>query len=135
MSSYPDIQDLFLMTDILITDYSSVMFDYAVLERPILFYAYDLEEYQNDIRGSYLDYEKEVPGAIVKTQKELFEAIDNIEDIKIKYKSKLSKFKQEYAPLDDGNAAKRIVEKVLLKVNIPLELIKQYLIIIYDESN
>lgn len=114
VSTYPDIQDLFLMTDILITDYSSVMFDYAVLERPMLFYAYDLEEYQNDIRGSYLDYEEEVPGVIVKTQKDLFESIDNIQTIEIKYKSKLSNFKQKYAPRDDGNAAKRIVEKVLL---------------------
>lgn len=113
VSSYPDIQELYLMTDILITDYSSVLFDFAVLERPMLFYAYDLEEYKNDIRGAYLDYEKEVPGKIVRNQTELFDAIDNIEELKIEYKDKLNEFKQKYAPLDDGNAAKRIVEKVL----------------------
>ena len=115
VSSYPDIQELYLMTDILITDYSSVLFDFAVLERPMLFYAYDLEEYKNDIRGAYLDYEKEVPGKIVRNQKELFDAIDNIEEeFKIEYKNKLSEFKQKYAPLDDGNASKRILKKILL---------------------
>lgn len=114
VSSYPDIQELFLVADILITDYSSVLFDFAVLERPILFYAYDLEEYKNDIRGAYLDYEKEVPGEIIKTQDELFSALENIKELKEKYKESLSRFKEKYAPLDDGNAAKRIVEKILL---------------------
>ena len=114
VSSYPDIQELYLMADILITDYSSVLFDFAVLERPIIFYAYDLEEYKNDIRGAYLDYEKEVPGTIVINQKELFDAIDNIEELKIEYKNKLSNFRQKYAPLDDGNAAKRIITKIFL---------------------
>ena len=114
VSSYPDIQELYLITDILITDYSSVLFDFAVLERPMLFYAYDLEEYKNNIRGSYLDYEKEVPGKIVRNQTELFDAIDNIEELKIEYGDKLKQFKQKYAPLDDGNAAKRIVEKIML---------------------
>ncbi|PAV06304.1 CDP-glycerol glycerophosphotransferase family protein [Methanobacterium bryantii] len=115
VSSYPDIQELYLMTDILITDYSSVLFDFAVLKRPMIFYAYDLEEYKNDIRGAYLDYEKEVPGKIVKNQNELFHAINNIEELKSEYRDKLSKFKQKYAPLDDGNAAKRIVKKILLQ--------------------
>ena len=114
VSSYPDIQELYLITDILITDYSSVLFDFAVLERPMLFYAYDLEEYKNDIRGAYLDYEKEVPGKIVRNQTELFSAINNIEEIKMEYKDKLNEFKRKYAPLDDGNAAKRIVNKILL---------------------
>jgi CDP-glycerol glycerophosphotransferase len=113
-SSYPDIQELYLITDILITDYSSVLFDFAVMERPIIFYAYDLEEYKNDIRGAYLDYEQEVPGKIVKSQKELFDAIEKIETLNLKYKDKLSEFKDKYAPLDDGNASNRIVKKILL---------------------
>jgi len=113
VSSYPDIQELYLIADILITDYSSVLFDFAVLERPMLFYAYDLEEYKNDIRGAYLDYENEVPGKIVRNQNELFDAITNIEELKMEYEDILSEFKQKYAPLDDGNAAKRIVKKIL----------------------
>ena len=52
-----DIAELFLVSDMLITDYSSVMFDYSILRRPMLFYAYDLEKYKNDLRGFYFDYE------------------------------------------------------------------------------
>ena len=59
----------------LITDYSSVFFDYAALRRPILFYAYDLEHYRDVLRGFYLDYEADVPGEIVTTQDDLIKAL------------------------------------------------------------
>ena len=59
-----DINELYVMSDLLITDYSSVFFDYAILNRPILFYMYDLEEYRDELRGFYLDINKELPGKI-----------------------------------------------------------------------
>src|SRR5699024_7978433 len=54
-----DIQELYMISDILITDYSSVFFDYANLKRPIIFFTYDIEEYRNNLRGFYFDFEKE----------------------------------------------------------------------------
>ena len=62
VSHYPDIQDLLLITDVLITDYSSVMFDFANTRKPMLFFTYDLDEYKNNIRGFYMDFEEEAQG-------------------------------------------------------------------------
>ncbi|OXT09694.1 CDP-glycerol:glycerophosphate glycerophosphotransferase, partial [Streptococcus sp. KR] len=63
-SNYPNISDLYLVSDLLITDYSSVFFDYAYLKRPILFYPYDYHLYKEELRGFYLNYEKDLPGKI-----------------------------------------------------------------------
>src|SRR5699024_8264126 len=62
VSNYSDIQELLLIADILITDYSSVMFDFANTRRPMIFYTYDLETYRDDVRGFYMDFEQEAPG-------------------------------------------------------------------------
>lgn len=75
VSDYPDIRDLYLISDRLITDYSSVFFDYALLKRPVIFYPYDLDHYQDSLRGFYFDYRQFVPGPIVTTQSELEEAL------------------------------------------------------------
>ena len=112
VSDYPDIQELFLISNILITDYSSVFFDYANLRRPILFYAYDLEEYRNNLRGFYMDYDNDLPGPIIKTEKQLYHAINNIERYDLAYKNKYITFIKKYLPKDDGMATKRIVDHV-----------------------
>src|SRR5699024_280699 len=65
VSGYPDIQELLLLADILITDYSSVMFDFANTGKPMLFYTYDLENYRDNVRGFYMDFETEAPGPLV----------------------------------------------------------------------
>jgi CDP-glycerol glycerophosphotransferase len=70
VTEYPDINDLMIAADILISDYSATIFDYAILERPIISFAYDYEDYRNN-RGLYLDLEKNLPDGIVKTQEEL----------------------------------------------------------------
>ena len=113
VSDYPDIQELYLMTDILITDYSSSFFDFAILEKPMLFYAYDFEEYINNTRGIYLDYNKEVPGKIVKNQEELFDGIKDIKLLEQEYKPKLLKFKETYNNTN-RNASEYVVKKLLL---------------------
>ncbi|WP_178076312.1 CDP-glycerol glycerophosphotransferase family protein, partial [Pseudomonas sp. 2822-15] len=66
LSSYDDIAELYLISDILITDYSSVFFDYANLKRPILFFTYDINKYKDTLRGFYLDFENEAPGPLLK---------------------------------------------------------------------
>ena len=73
-----DINHLYVISDLLVTDYSSVFFDYANLKRPEIFYMYDLEAYGNEIRGFYIDLD-ELPGPIVQTEDELIKAINNAE--------------------------------------------------------
>src|SRR5699024_4424903 len=62
MSHHEDIRELYLISDMLITDYSSVFFDYSILKRPMIFYVYDIEEYRDSLRGFYFDFENEAPG-------------------------------------------------------------------------
>ncbi|KZX11793.1 bifunctional glycosyltransferase/CDP-glycerol:glycerophosphate glycerophosphotransferase [Methanobrevibacter oralis] len=112
VSNYDDIAELFLISDILITDYSSVLFDFANLRRPILFYTYDLEEYESEIRGFYIDIHNEVPGPLLKTTDEVINAIKNIEDISEEYKEKYDDFYNKFCMIEDGNASKRIVDAI-----------------------
>lgn len=111
-SSYDDITDLYLISDILITDYSSVFFDFANLKRPILYYTYDLEKYRDVLRGFYLDMENDLPGPLLLTNDEVVDAIKNIDEITLKYKDKYQEFYNRFCCVDDGNAAKRVCEKV-----------------------
>lgn len=108
-SSLDDINQLYVISDILITDYSSVFFDYANLHRPVLFYMYDLEEYSTQVREFYIDLE-ELPGPILKTQEELLDAVYDIENIERDYQEKYQKFCDTYNYLDDGMASKRVAE-------------------------
>ncbi len=109
VSGIDDIKELYIISDILITDYSSVFFDYANLKRPILFYMYDLDEYSNDIRGFYLSLD-ELPGKIVKTEEALIDAICTESFV---YDEKYQRFNRTYNCLEDGDASKRVVDRIL----------------------
>jgi CDP-glycerol glycerophosphotransferase len=111
-SSYDDIAELYLVSDILITDYSSVFFDYANLKRPILFYTYDLENYRDKLRGFYLDIENEVPGPLLRTTEEIIDAISTIEDVQKEYQSKYDSFYKQFCAWDNGNASENTVNAV-----------------------
>lgn len=101
-----DINDLYVISDLLITDYSSVFFDYAILKRPIYFYMYDIEEYAKDLRGFYLDIYKELPGKIYTEEKNMLEAIRNgVYDASL-----MKEFNQRFNNLDDGKASLRVVD-------------------------
>lgn len=112
VSKYDDIGELYLISDILITDYSSVFFDFANLKRPILYYTYDLEKYENVLRGFYIDIHEEVPGPLLRTTEEVIDAIKNIESLKEEYSDKYDIFYERFCSIDDGNASRRIVEKI-----------------------
>ena len=112
VSNYSDITDIYIVSDICMTDYSSVFFDYANLKRPILYYMYDLEKYRDVLRGFYLDIEKELPGPILQTNDEVIDAIKNIDKVNEEYKDKYQEFYNRFCCIDDGNAAKRVCEKV-----------------------
>lgn len=111
VSKVDDINELYVISDILITDYSSVFFDYANLKKPIVFYMYDLENYRDDIRGFYFDI-SELPGNIVKTEDELIKEVEYIAE-KFEYNEKYKDFNNKYNYLDDGNAAKRVIEECI----------------------
>lgn len=112
VSKYDDITELYLISDICITDYSSVFFDFANLKRPILFYTYDLEKYRDMLRGFYLNIETEVPGPLLFTDEEVIHAIQNIEKVSEQYREVYDQFWHRFCYLDDGNATKRIVENI-----------------------
>ena len=117
VSKYDDIQELNLISDILITDYSSVFFDFAVTKKPILFFAYDIQEYAKHMRGFYLDIHNELPGPIIETNAELLESIQNIDTIKKEYRKKYEVFNQRFCYLDNGECSKVVAEKVFKEIN------------------
>ncbi|WP_310603937.1 bifunctional glycosyltransferase/CDP-glycerol:glycerophosphate glycerophosphotransferase [Anaerosporobacter sp.] len=112
VSKYNDISELYLISDLLITDYSSVFFDYGNLRRPILFFTYDLEKYRDMLRGFYLDIEKEMPGPLLFTEEEVITAIKDIKNVEVEYQDKYDEFYNRFCHVGDGYASKRIVEKV-----------------------
>lgn len=111
-SQYEDVSRLYLASDICITDYSSVFFDYANLKRPMLFFVYDLDSYADEIRGIYFDMEKELPGPLLHTNEELVHALKNMDEINQKYKARYEQFYDRFCCVDDGHASERIIEKV-----------------------
>ncbi|MDN5769127.1 MAG: CDP-glycerol glycerophosphotransferase family protein, partial [Humibacillus sp.] len=113
VSTYPDIQELYLASDVLVTDYSSVFFDYAILGRPVVFLAHDLDAYRDLLRGFYLDYSRDLPGPIVSNVFELWEALRAALDPDEQTVSRLAEFNATYAPNDDGRAAARVVDLLL----------------------
>lgn len=113
VSSYPDISELYLVTDLLITDYSSVFFDFGILNRPQVFFSYDLAKYKDDLRGFYLDYYKDLPGPIYEDAYSMAMVLKDIDTLESKYKSELNRFHERFCRLEDGHAAERIVEKMI----------------------
>lgn len=114
-SDISDINELYIVADLLITDYSSVFFDYANLNRPILFYMYDLQDYAGEIRGFYIDL-AELPGNIVEKEADLIEEIKNVSYNTAYYVEKYQAFHQKFNPLDDGKATQRVVDTVMGKI-------------------
>lgn len=111
VTAVPDITPLLLLADALITDYSSVMFDYALLQRPLVFYAYDWEEYAHDGRGTYFDLLEEAPGPVVRTQDELLAVLADLDAVRTQYRGRLKDFLAKYGEYDRGDAAARIVDR------------------------
>ena len=110
VSSYPDINDLYIAADILVTDYSSVFFDFSILEKPVIFYMYDLEHYANEMRGFYLSLD-ELPGPIVQDEDSLINEIRKTADWVAD--DKYIGFKERFNPYEEGNSSKRVLKKII----------------------
>ncbi|MDT0668379.1 MULTISPECIES: bifunctional glycosyltransferase/CDP-glycerol:glycerophosphate glycerophosphotransferase [Mammaliicoccus] len=108
VSNYSDISELYLISDALITDYSSVMFDFGILKRPQYFFAYDIEKYDKGLRGFYMDYMNDLPGEIITDEFKLAEELKNIDEHKKKYKDKIEKFYEKFCSLEKGQSSKFI---------------------------
>ncbi|MDI3389427.1 bifunctional glycosyltransferase family 2 protein/CDP-glycerol:glycerophosphate glycerophosphotransferase [Streptomyces sp. B-S-A8] len=111
VSARHDVNPLMELSDALITDYSSVMFDYALLDRPLLFFAYDYEEYAHEGRGTYFDLLERAPGPVVRTEDELYGALDSLAEDDAKYQPERERFVAEFGEYDKGTAARSIVEQ------------------------
>jgi CDP-glycerol glycerophosphotransferase len=112
LTAYPDITDLFLITDVLITDYSSVMFDFAVTGRPMLFFTYDLAAYRDTLRGFCFDFEAEAPGPLLTTSDQVVAALADTDGAVAGYRDAYRAFAAKYCPLDDGKAGARVCDRL-----------------------
>jgi len=108
-SEYREVNDLLLITDLLITDYSSICFEFSLLDKPMLFFAYDVEEYISK-RGFYYEYQSFIPGNLVKTTNELVEKI-----VKKDFaEEKIKPFRDYFFDHLDGKASQRVVDQLIL---------------------
>jgi CDP-glycerol glycerophosphotransferase len=112
VSSYPDGTELLLAADVLVSDYSSMMFDYANTGRPMLFFTYDLDVYRDEVRGFYFDFLARSPGPLLATTDQLAEALEDLDAVQSQYAQRYADFKAQFCELDDGHAARRVVDQV-----------------------
>lgn len=108
VTNYPDIQELLLISDILITDYSTTMFDFSLMNKEVFIFAEDIEEYKKlrGLKKTYFD----LPFNICKNNDELEKKIENFNSEK--YSEDVKKFSEKYKAFDKGNASEKVVEKI-----------------------
>lgn len=114
-SNHEDISELYLLSDLLITDYSSVFFDYAILKRPMIFFVYDIEEYRNHLRGFYFNFEEEAPGPLVTTTAQVIEEVKKIVTDGYQLPYSFDTFFVKFCYLECGKSSQRVVERVFLE--------------------
>lgn len=112
VTGYPDVADLFLVADALITDYSSVMFDFSVTGKPMFFFTPDLDHYREQLRGFYFDLIEVAPGPVVRTPAELVALIKSVDAVTAEYSARYLAWQSRFNPRDDGHAAERVVRRL-----------------------
>lgn len=110
---HPSVNDLILASDALITDYSSIMFDYVVTGRPIVFLMPDLAEYAGSTRGFYFDFQSRAPGPVVKTGDGAISAVKRLLTESHVREDAYWEFLRDFAPSDDGGAAARVTRMIV----------------------
>jgi CDP-glycerol glycerophosphotransferase len=113
VSSHPDVSDLYLAADAMVTDYSSTMFDFAVTGKPMVFFAYDIEHYRDTLRGFYFDFEATTPGPLVTTSVEVVDALADLDAVRAGSAAPYEAFRDRFCHLDDGRATARVVERLM----------------------
>ena len=110
VTEYPEVNDLYTAADILVNDYSSVMFDFCVTGKPIIFLTPDIAQYRDSTRGFYFDLEEKAPGPLHYTTEEVVHSIQNISDVSLHYAAKYEAFVKMFAPHCDGQATARVFD-------------------------
>jgi len=113
VSGYRDNRELYLAADALITDYSSLMFDFAITRKPMLFFTPDLEHYRDELRGFYIDFEAEAPGPLLASVEQVADAVLNLDAIVDRSRDAYARFVDRFCDLDDGHASERAVDALL----------------------
>jgi len=113
VTTYPDIADLYLAADVCITDYSSVMFDFSITGKPILFFVPDLEEYRETLRGMYFDLGEISPGPMLETNEQVVRALSALPTVTAEYADRYAAWRARFNAWDDGHAAERVVDATL----------------------
>jgi CDP-glycerol glycerophosphotransferase len=111
VTAHHDMTPLLALADGLITDYSSVMFDYALLDRPMFFFAYDYDAYVHEDRGTYFDLLERAPGPVVRTEDELHTVLGSLEEQSVKYAPRREQFLADFGEYDKGTAARSVVDQ------------------------
>lgn len=112
VTTYPNVTELFMASDALITDYSSVMFDFSVTGRPMIFHVPDMDDYRDSVRGVYFDLSEVAPGPVLATQDEVLEAIRTMQDDVPAYAERYRVWQDRFNALDDGESAKRVMRRL-----------------------
>ncbi len=113
VTSYPNVTDLFVAADTMITDYSSVMFDYSVTGRPMIFFVPDMDDYRDSLRGVYFDLSEVAPGPVLANQNEVVDAVRAIESSASTYAPAYRQWQARFNAHDDGESAKRVIDRLL----------------------
>jgi len=113
VSRYPDNRELYLAADVLVADYSSLTFDFAVTRKPIILFTPDLAHYRDELRGFYFDLEAEAPGPLLATVSEVKAAIQDLDAVVERSKDAYARFVERFCHLDDGHASERAADALL----------------------
>ena len=113
VSFHPEVAELYLAADAMVTDYSSTMFDFAVTGRPMAFFAYDLDDYRDRQRGFYFDLLELAPGPVVTTTPALIEAIASLGRVEAAHAGRYARFRERFCHLEDGRATERVLARIL----------------------
>jgi CDP-glycerol glycerophosphotransferase len=109
LTGHPDVNDLYLIADVLVTDYSSAMFDFAVTGKPIVYFTPDLARYAA-ARGVYFDLAECAPGPMYTDIEALAEGLRDLRALAERYRDRYAAFRERFTPWDDGHAAARVVD-------------------------
>jgi len=113
LTHYPDINELYLASDVLVTDYSSSMFDFALTGKPILLYTYDLEYFRDELRGFYLNLEEVAPGPLLRSPDEVVGALRDLKSVAAEHANAYAAFLARFGYLEDGRATDRVLDLVV----------------------
>jgi CDP-glycerol glycerophosphotransferase len=110
VSSYPDVRDLYLAADVMVTDYSSTMFDFPITDKPLLLYTPDLARYRDRIRGFYFDLAEVAPTPLLGTSEELVDALADVDRIAMETVDRYAAFREGFCHLEDGQSTQRVLD-------------------------